>query len=87
MPGGRRVTARPGRRRTAAPARPVWTALVLHAGTVETGWCAACKAWTQLTADLLLLTPEGVSTVGTRTWCEVCDDPDSPLPPRRIDRG
>ncbi|BBA98345.1 hypothetical protein RVR_4489 [Actinacidiphila reveromycinica] len=71
---------------TAASHRP-WTAFVLHAATPEASWCAVCKAWTCLTVGLLLLTPDGISTVGTRTWCEICDDTDHPLPPRRIDRG
>lgn len=62
-------------------------ALALHTGSVRTGWCAACKAWTHLSADLLLLTPDGVSTIGAGEWCEVHDDPDSPLPARRINRA
>ncbi|MCX4550594.1 MULTISPECIES: hypothetical protein [unclassified Streptomyces] len=61
--------------------------LILHPGTLRSGWCAVCKAWTHITADLLLLSPGGLTTVGTWAWCEICDDPDSPLPPRRIDRG
>lgn len=61
--------------------------LVLYPGSLRSGWCTVCKAWTRITADLLLLSPAGLSTVGTLTWCEICDDPDSPLPPRRIDRG
>ncbi|QKW06940.1 hypothetical protein HUT18_11580 [Streptomyces sp. NA04227] len=52
-----------------------------------TGWCADCKAWTQITTPLLLLSPGGVATVGIWTWCEICDDPDSPLPVRRINRA
>ncbi|WP_439082074.1 hypothetical protein [Streptomyces sp. WL006] len=71
----------------ARPTRPAWTAFVVHTGTPEAGWCPVCKAWTLLTAGLLLLTPDGVSALGDRTWCEVCDDPDAPLPPRRTDRG
>lgn len=51
--------------------------------TVDTGearqeWCTACKAYTRLTGDVLMLTPDGVSTVGTWTACEICDDPDDP---------
>lgn len=61
--------------------------LALHPGTLRTGWCTACKAWTHLTADLLLLAPDGVTPAGTWAWCEVCDDSDSPLPARRIGRG
>lgn len=68
-----------------AAARPI--GLALHPGTPRAGWCTACKAWTHITTDLLLLTPDGVATVGTLAWCEVHDDPASPLPVRRIDRG
>lgn len=71
--------------------RPVERGLIsgfaLHPGTPRVGWCTACKAWTRLTADLSLLTPDGISMLGSRTWCEICDDTDNPLPPRRIDRG
>ncbi|WP_284576801.1 hypothetical protein [Streptomyces sp. 2P-4] len=78
----RRHTPRP-----APAARPHWAGLALHHGTLNTGWCPTCKAETLITTDLLLLAPEGVSAVGTWSWCEICDDPSSPLPPRRIDRG
>lgn len=74
-------------RRPAPAARPLWTGLALHHGTLRSGWCPACKAYTRITTDLLLLSPEGVAPVGTWTWCEICDDPDHPLPARRIDRG
>ncbi|WP_381792972.1 hypothetical protein [Streptomyces niveus] len=75
------MTPRPVRQ-TAPPG-----GLVLHPGTLRSGWCTVCKAWTHITADLLLLSPTGLSTVGSFAWCEICDDPDSPLPLRRIDRG
>ncbi|WP_405893717.1 hypothetical protein OG272_15735 [Streptomyces sp. NBC_00104] len=42
---------------------------------VREDWCHVCKAYTRLTVDLLLLTPCGVTTVGTWAWCEICDDP------------
>jgi hypothetical protein len=61
--------------------------LVLHPGTLRTGWCRVCKAWTHITAELLLLTPAGVTPGGVWAWCEICDDPDNPLPARRIDRA
>ncbi|MFF4391451.1 hypothetical protein ACFY0G_32380 [Streptomyces sp. NPDC001552] len=67
-----------------APARPD---VALHPGTTREAWCGDCRAWTSIAADLLLLTPQGVATAGTLTWCEVCEDPTSPLPARRIDRG
>lgn len=38
-------------------------------------WCKACKAYTRVTGDVLMLTPDGVSTIGTWTWCGICDDP------------
>jgi hypothetical protein len=77
---------------TPRPARPDTElqdtrGLALHPGSLQTGWCGVCKAWTHITADLLLLTPTGLTTVGTWAWCEICDDPDSPLPARRIDRA
>lgn len=56
-------------------------------GNVHTDWCPTCKAYTVLTGTTLLLTSGGVSTVGTWQWCEVCNDPESSPPPRRIDRG
>ncbi|MFE0763699.1 hypothetical protein [Streptomyces smyrnaeus] len=74
----------------AQPAREPRTVtgdLSLHAGALRPEWCTTCKAWTQLSTDLLLLSPGGVASVGSLTWCEVCDDPDSPLPARRIDRA
>ncbi|MFC7791403.1 hypothetical protein [Streptomyces cinereoruber] len=67
--------------------RPALARPAIHPSTPATGWCTDCKAWTRQTVDLLLLTADGVSPVGTWTWCEIHDDPDSPLPPRRIDRG
>ncbi|GGZ23363.1 hypothetical protein GCM10010387_15630 [Streptomyces inusitatus] len=60
--------------------------VVLHPGAVRTDWCPSCKAQTRCTAGLLLLTPDGVTAAGTWTWCEICNDPDSPLPARRIPR-
>lgn len=41
----------------------------------RTDWCPACKAYTRFTGDVLLLTPDGVSVVGSYTGCEICDDP------------
>ncbi|WP_433856663.1 hypothetical protein [Streptomyces kronopolitis] len=79
------MTPQPPRR--SAAVLPLPTDLSLHAGRLRTAWCDVCKAWTHLTADLLLLAPEGVSTIGVWSWCEVCDDPDDPLPARRTDRA
>lgn len=41
-------------------------------------WCRPCKAFTAQTAPLLLVTERGVETIGTRTVCDVCTDPDLP---------
>ncbi|MET9321989.1 hypothetical protein ABZX75_17610 [Streptomyces sp. NPDC003038] len=79
------MTPRPGR--SVGIHRPAPDDVALHPGTVRTGWCRTCKAWTHLTADLLLLSPDGLTLVGTWAWCEVCDDPENPLPVRRIDRA
>ncbi|MGW7708267.1 hypothetical protein [Streptomyces sp. NPDC054771] len=57
--------------------------LVIQAGVLRPGWCPVCKARTLLCADVLLLTPEGVSTLGAWSWCEVHEDPAAPLPARR----
>lgn len=76
------MTDKPARRSFAAP-----LAAILHPGTLTAAWCPVCKAWTHITAELLLLTPDGVTPCGTWASCEICDDPDSPLPPRRIGRG
>ncbi|WP_326814001.1 MULTISPECIES: hypothetical protein [unclassified Streptomyces] len=81
------MTSRPTRQARATVRKPAPIGLLLHPGTPRTGWCTACKAWTHITTDLLLLTPDGVATVGTRSYCDICEDPDSPLPARRIDRG
>ncbi|MFD3848173.1 hypothetical protein ACFWVB_20070 [Streptomyces microflavus] len=66
---------------------PAVVEVVLHPGPLRTDWCHACKADTRITADLVLLTPGGLSTVGALSWCEVCEDPDCPLPQRRINGG
>lgn len=76
------MSGRPARRTAAHQPAPV-----LHPGTLRPGWCPACKAWTHITADLLLLTPTGVTSVGALAWCEICDDFENPLPARRIDRA
>lgn len=50
------------------------TTVYITAGTPRTRWCTACKAHTGFTGTVLLLTPDGVSTVGAYTGCEICDD-------------
>ncbi|MFD4315000.1 hypothetical protein [Streptomyces sp. NPDC058548] len=72
---------------TPHPVQPAPAGLVLHPGSLRSGWCQVCKAWTHITADLVLIAPDGVTTAGTWAWCEICDDPDHPLPARRITRG
>ncbi|MEV5930932.1 hypothetical protein ACPCSG_23580 [Streptomyces cellulosae] len=47
----------------------------LFPGSAKEQWCDACRAWTRLAGDILMLTPDGVSVVGTWTACEICDDP------------
>lgn len=47
-------------------------------GPARETWCVACKAYTGITGDVLLLSPDGVSVVGTWSACEICDDPDDP---------
>ncbi len=49
--------------------------MTVNPGEAHEDWCPACKAYTRLTGRVALLTPEGVSTVGTWSWCEICDDP------------
>ncbi|MFC8723753.1 hypothetical protein [Streptomyces bacillaris] len=48
---------------------------LVPAGDWRTEWCTTCKAWTRLAGSMLLLTPDGVSTVGSWNCCEICDDP------------
>ncbi|MFE0545184.1 hypothetical protein [Streptomyces sp. NPDC058891] len=50
---------------------------------VREDWCTVCKAYTRLVGSLALLTPAGVSTVGSWAWCEICDDPGD----REVTRG
>ncbi|MDX2813422.1 hypothetical protein ABZ312_09585 [Streptomyces sp. NPDC006207] len=57
--------------------------LTVVPGNVVTAWCYRCKAWTRLDGQLLLLAAEGVSTVGTWSWCEICEDPSEQEVPRR----
>ncbi|MDX3239373.1 hypothetical protein PV392_27535 [Streptomyces sp. ME03-5709C] len=63
--------------------RPPAMALTVAPSRVRSAWCGSCKAYTLLAGDLVLLTPEGVSTLGTWTWCEVCDDPADQTDTRR----
>ncbi|GGQ50085.1 hypothetical protein GCM10010250_22110 [Streptomyces althioticus] len=67
------MTGQQGSTAVAEPPPP----LTVHVtpGPAREDWCPTCKAWTRLLGDILLLTPDGVSVVGTWTACEICDDP------------
>ncbi|MFF4292099.1 hypothetical protein ACFY0N_00410 [Streptomyces vinaceus] len=80
------MNGQPGRR-GAEIHKPAPERVALHPGTTRETWCKDCRAWTRITAELLLITDEGVGPAGVLTWCEVCEDPRTPLPARRIDRG
>jgi hypothetical protein len=43
-------------------------------GPAREDWCTRCKAFTRVTGDILMLSPGGVTVVGTWTACEICDD-------------
>jgi hypothetical protein len=49
---------------------------VVHTGTPRTEWCTACKAWTQLAGDTLLLAADGVTTLSTWSGCQICTQED-----------
>lgn len=59
------------------PSGAPYTALRLTTapGTPTEEWCATCKAYSRLSGALLLLAPGGVSTIGTYSWCDICEDP------------
>ncbi|GHA94604.1 hypothetical protein [Streptomyces chryseus] len=52
--------------------------LTITSTTPTEEWCTACKAYTRLTGELLALTPDGVSTLGPWTWCDICTDTNDP---------
>ncbi|MGW4731824.1 hypothetical protein ACWEQC_22120 [Streptomyces shenzhenensis] len=70
--------------RPEAPPPPPDLVLTVTPGTAAPEWCPACKAWTRVSGDLLLLAPGGVSVVGRYAWCEICDDPTVPEENRRV---
>ncbi|MFC8332740.1 hypothetical protein [Streptomyces olivaceus] len=72
------MTAHPSRTGRPSPVPPPDMVLTVTLGTSATEWCPACKAWTCVSGDLLLLDPRGVSVVGRYRVCEICDDPDTP---------
>lgn len=63
----------PARRPAAADARPAPVATVAASG-LTADWCTTCKAYTRVTGEVVLITRDGVSTVGVFEWCEICDD-------------
>ncbi|MFJ8852356.1 hypothetical protein [Streptomyces sp. NPDC102437] len=62
-------------RRTGPPPPPNLVLTITPAVDWRLDWCHACKAWTRATGSTFLLTPDGVATVSTWSWCEVCDAP------------
>ncbi|MFJ7489692.1 hypothetical protein ACIQZB_00275 [Streptomyces sp. NPDC097727] len=58
--------------------REVHTAATVATGTPRPGWCPACKANSAFTTSVCALFPTGVTSLGTVTVCEICDDPDDP---------
>jgi hypothetical protein len=56
--------------------QPAPPAIAVDPGTPREEWCAACKAYTRLVGQVLLLSRDGVSTVGEWSWCEICDPDD-----------
>ncbi|MEU5834485.1 hypothetical protein ABZ820_12545 [Streptomyces diacarni] len=58
-----------------APPAPGPALTLMSGGDVREGWCTACKAYSRLTGPVLLLTPGGVATAGTWSWCAICEDP------------
>ncbi|MBT2490636.1 hypothetical protein J7E96_19375 [Streptomyces sp. ISL-96] len=69
----------PHKPRPAPP--PAVLSITITSSTPTETWCTACKAYTRLTGTLLALTPDGVSTLGPWTWCDICDDPTDPTGP------
>jgi len=68
--------------RTEKPGPGPGAVSTLHVGNPRADWCAICRAYTRLIGDMLLLTPDGVSTLGTWAGCEICDDPTDQEAPR-----
>ncbi|MEU8836578.1 hypothetical protein [Streptomyces sp900116325] len=62
-------------------------AVAVATDPAQSTWCSHCKADTRFTIGVFVLSSTGVTRVNGLSFCDVCDDPDSPLPVRRIDRG
>jgi hypothetical protein len=65
---------RPPRRPTAH--HPDEVEVIADAANVTAEWCSSCKAFTLLAGEIVLLTRDGVVTVGYWAWCETCDPPE-----------
>lgn len=65
---------RPSRR--TAQQQPDEVEVTADAANVSAEWCSSCKAYTLLAGEIVLLTPDGVVTVGYWAWCETCDPPE-----------
>lgn len=58
--------------------REVHTTVTVATSRPRPQWCPACKANSALTTGVYALFPTGVTSLGTVTVCEICDDPDDP---------
>ncbi|MGX1301349.1 hypothetical protein [Streptomyces chartreusis] len=56
--------------------RPADVEVTASAANVSAEWCSTCKAYTLLAGEIVLLTRDGVATVGYWAWCETCDPPE-----------
>lgn len=63
-------------RRHPTQPRPEDVGVFADAANVTAEWCTTCKAWTLLAGEIVLLTTDGVVTVGVWAWCETCDPPE-----------
>ncbi|MET8609802.1 hypothetical protein [Streptomyces misionensis] len=63
--------------------QPAPLTVAIDPGTPREDWCPACKAYTRLVGQVVVLTADGVSTVGEWAWCEICSDPNDPEANRR----
>jgi len=57
------------------PAAPPLTDVV-HPGTPRASWCTACKAWSGITGEVLLLDRGGVTVLSTWSGCPICVEGD-----------
>jgi hypothetical protein len=57
---------------------PAVISAVTALGSICYAWCPHCKAFTLATGPVYLLTPHGVSAVGSWAACEVCERTPNP---------